>query len=417
MPFVKGTDASEVLKGTVGADQIYGFGGNDTIRGLEGFNTIFAGDGNDTIIAGKGRDLIYGEDGDDLIQIIGNYSGTFVVGGFGRDTVSLDRAAAGTFLSLDYNLRYDLAGGDPFASIDVLIRNDSMSIDKTDSDSAVFRDNVDGLSNLGSDGLIRIFGTTGNDQIDTNRTSGPMISFFAQGNDTFDGGADTYEEITFGASTRYYSSIYEAGYNEIIITNNSNGQMSGRVLQTQANYTDSTTDSFTTRFTAMDMIEGSVGDDIATGSSGDDKFRPGYGNDGFDGRKGSDTVYYDAKGIVRTVVDLQYKYGEAWFSNDPALDDFAGFYDGDRFVFEDQAQYDGLRSVENVIGTNAGSDILRGSNVKNTLDGGAGDDILNGRKGDDTLIGGDGDDDLRGFAGRDRFQFDSSDGSDRIFKF
>ena len=417
MPYFKGTNNDDKLIGSVGADEIYGFDGDDMIKGMEGFNTIWAGDGADTIIAGKGRDLIYGEGGDDLINIIGNYSGTFIVGGFGRDSVSLDRAAAGTFLSLDYNFRYDLGGADPLNSIEVLIRNDSMSIDKTDSSSAVFRDNIDGLSNLGSDGMVQIFGTQGDDRIEINRTAGPMIKFFAEGNDNFDGSSDTYEEITFGVSSRYYSGDYESPYNEINITNNSGGQMSGRIMQTEADYSTSTTNKFTTRFTAIDMIEGSNGDDVATGSSGADKFRPGYGNDGFNGGKGSDTVYYDATGIYKTVVDLQYHYAKAWFSNDAALEDYNGLYYSDRFVFEDQPQYDGLRSIENVVGTDAGSDILRGSNAKNTLDGGGGDDILNGRKGNDTLIGGDGDDDLRGFGGRDRFQFDSADGTDRIFKF
>ncbi len=418
MAYFEGTNANETYVGTVGADQIYGKGGNDTLNGLEGANIIWGGDGNDTIKTGKGRDIIYGEDGDDLIQVIGNWSGTYVVGGYGADTVSLDKAKAGTLLSLDYDLRYDLGGGDPFDEIDVTIRNGSMAIDKTDSSSSTFRDNVDGLAKLGSEGTIMLFGTRGDDFIDaTARSSGPMVIFHAHGNDTFDGSADAYEAVVLAPSSYYSSANPYEPYNDIIITTSSGGQMNGRAVQTQANNTTNSTDTFTVRFSDMDMIEGSTGNDVATGSSGDDKFRPGYGNDGFDGKGGIDTVYYDAKGIISTTVDLQYKYGEALFSNDAFYEDYAGAYAGDRFVFEDQLQYDGLRNVENVVGTDAGSDILRGNAKANVLNGGGGDDALNGRKGHDTLIGGDGDDHLRGFAGRDKFQFDGNDGNDRVYKF
>ncbi len=418
MPFIDGTSGNDTLIGTVGADQIYGREGNDTLNGKAGVNVIYGGDGSDTIITGKGRDLVFGGDGNDLVNVIGNYSGTYFVGGYGGDTISLDRAASGTFLSLDYDIRSFLStGDDPFDSIDVTIRNGSISINKTESSGAVFRDNVDGLSNLGSDSLVHLFGTHNDDNIDAaSRTTGPMLKFFAEGNDQFDGGSSTYEEITFGPSFRFSASDFEIGYNEITITSSSSGQMSGRIVQTEADFSTSSNSSFTTRFTGVDLIEGSTGGDLVTGSSGKDKFRPGYGNDGFDGAGGIDTVYYDATGIVSTIVDLQRGYGQALFSNDGAFDDFGGLYVGNRFVFEDQWQLDGLSRVENVVG-GVSDDILRGKGGANVLDGSGGNDILNGRKGNDTLIGGDGDDRMRGAAGQDHFQFDKQDGADRIFGF
>lgn len=418
MPYFLGDNSANTLIGTVGSDQIFGQGGADTLDGKEGLNFIWGGDGNDTINAGKGRDVIYGESGDDLIKIVGNWSGTFVIGGFGDDTITLDRAGAGTFLSLDYDLRYNLNGADPLDSIDVIIRNGSMTIDKTDSSSNTTQDNVDGMSSLGEDGMIQIFGTMGDDTVDaTGRSSGPMISFFAMGEDRFDGSSDAYEELVLGQSTWWNdgSDPYREAFNEITITTSSGGQMNGRVIQTEADGANSTNNTHTIRFTDIDMIEGSSGDDFATGSGGDDKFRPGYGNDGFDGGKGSDTVYYDATGIVSVVVDLQYGYAESLFRTEVAIDDYQGIYGGDRFYYDDQPQYDGLRKVENAVGSD-GDDILRGSNKKNILDGGAGDDNLNGRKGNDVLFGGDGNDNLRGFQGRDTFVFDSNDGDDRIFK-
>ncbi|MCF6232866.1 MAG: hypothetical protein L3J36_07200 [Rhodobacteraceae bacterium] len=415
MAYINGTNGNDTLMGTVGADKIYGLNGSDTIDGKEGQNIIRGGNGNDIITTGKGRDLIYGDDGNDLINVVGNYSGTFVLGGNDDDTVSLDLAKEGTFLSLDYER--GSYGSNTLDSIDVIIRDDRMDIEKAFS-SSTFQDDIVGLRNLGADGTIMLFGSSGDDEIDADSRDAldaPRIVFFANGNDTFNGSSDTYEEITFGASFGFDSSnsvSYQS--NEITITSNSSGQMSGRVNYDAFDGTDN--NSFVIRFSAMDMIEGSTGDDTFNGSGGNDKFRPGYGNDGFDGGAGKDTVYYDAKGIVNVLVDLQWGYAESLFSNDGALDDFSGVYGGDRFIFDDQIQYDGLRSVENAVGSD-GDDTLRGSNKANVLEGGGGDDNLNGRKGGDTLIGGDGNDNLRGFAGRDKFQFDSADGSDKIFKF
>lgn len=415
MPYFKGTNGQDTLDGTVGADIIFGLDGNDKIDGKEGFNIIHGGDGGDTIKTGLGRDLIYGDNGSDLINVVGNYSGTFIVAGRGDDTVTLSEAKPGTFLSLDYEKGN--FGSDPLESIDVVIKDDRMDVEKTYSSSSTDDDDIVGLTNLGADGTIWLFGTSGKDTIEVDRddADAPKIVFFANDEDRFNGSSDTYEEIVIGqhfGQDAATSSSFQS--NEIIITSNSSGQMSGRVTYEEFNGTSN--DSFTMKFSAVDMIQGSNGDDFATGSSGNDKFRPGYGNDGFDGGKGIDTVYYDANGIVSVLVDLQYSYAEALFSNDPALDDFAGIYGGDRFIFEDQLQYDGLRSVENAVGTD-GDDILRGSGKANVLEGGAGDDNLNGRKGNDTLIGGDGDDNLRGFAGKDKFQFDAADGSDKIFSF
>lgn len=419
MSFFKGDGGRDTLNGTVGADELVGFGGNDILNGFEGQNTLRGGDGFDTIKAGLGRDLVYGGDGDDLIEIKGNHGGTYIVAGFGRDNISLDRAKSGTTLSMDYDFEFSLDAVDSgLKGIEARIRDDSASIEKTDSSDDRTSDSIDGLLNLGPNGTLVLFGTPGDDEIEVDRDEGPMISYFAQGNDTFNGSTETYEEITFGASTIGDSADFgNRPVNEITITTSSSGQMSGRVKMNEGDAASGSDSSYTARFTGVDLVIGSNGDDIVTGSSGADYFRPGYGNDGFDGKRGSDTVDYDSKGVVSTVVDLLYRYGEATYSDEVLEDDFAGFDRKDAFFFEDKVQFDGLRSVENVVGTNQGSDVLRGSNGKNVLDGQGGDDIINGRKGNDTIIGGEGDDDLRGLAGRDRFVFDGTDGTDRIFRF
>ena len=192
--------------------------------------------------------------------------------------------------------------------------------------------------------------------------------------------------------------------------------MSGKIEQTRSDEGAGSTDEYKTQFSGVDLIEGSSGDDFVKGSSGDDKFRPGYGNDGFDGGKGIDTVYYDSAGVERTMVNLSKKYAEAWYSDSGYDEASADFYRQDSFAFSNQAQYDGLKKVENVVGSH-GDDTIRGDDKKNYFYGGAGNDVLNGKDGNDTLNGGDGDDKLRGLNGKDRFEFDFSDGADSVYAF
>ena len=82
---------------------------------------------------------------------------------------------------------------------------------------------------------------------------------------------------------------------------------------------------------------------------------------------------------------------------------------GDGDVFEEIAERDTLRSIENVVGSDDG-DTVNGTSGANRLEGLNGDDDLSGGAGNDTLLGGDGDDILSGGGGTD--VIDGGDGSD-----
>lgn len=123
------------------------------------------------------------------------------------------------------------------------------------------------------------------------------------------------------------------------------------------------------------------------GTSGDDLLVGGAGNDQIDGGDGDfDTVNYQYAKKVK--VDLA-----------------AGTATG-------QGK-DTLINVENVIGSEKGSDSIIGSDLDNLLDGWGGNDKLWGGAGDDTLFGGDGNDHLRG--GDDNDELYGGDGNDQLY--
>jgi len=124
-------------------------------------------------------------------------------------------------------------------------------------------------------------------------------------------------------------------------------------------------------------VVGTGGDDLLTGGAGDDQI---------DGTAGAfDTVSYQYAKKVK--VDLG-----------------AGTATG-------QGK-DTLVNVENVIGSERGSDFITGDDLDNHLDGWGGNDKLWGGAGDDILFGGGGNDHLRG--GDDNDELYGGDGNDQL---
>ena len=116
----------------------------------------------------------------------------------------------------------------------------------------------------------------------------------------------------------------------------------------------------------------------ATGNGLNNVIYAGAGNNVIDGGAGNDTVsYYYSSGKVNvslSVVTAQDTLGSG---------------------------YDTLISIENLVGSNAGDDLLAGNNAANVLQGMVGNDALYGLGGNDTLYGGNGNDYLIGGAGSD----------------
>ena len=121
---------------------------------------------------------------------------------------------------------------------------------------------------------------------------------------------------------------------------------------------------------------------VLIGGAGNDVIHSFGGADTLDGGEGIDTALFSAGGGVE--VDLD--------DDGNATSSFG----------------DTLISIENINGSNAGSDIISGNGFVNILNGLGGDDTLNGEGGDDILTGG---------AGSDTFVFDANSGIDLITDF
>jgi Ca2+-binding RTX toxin-like protein len=128
---------------------------------------------------------------------------------------------------------------------------------------------------------------------------------------------------------------------------------------------------------AADALTGDGGANRIVGLGGSDVMRGDAGNDTLSGGRGLDAASYldDPAGITATLID------------GTITDGFGGT--------------DAVTSVEEVQGSNSGSDLLTGTTSANRLFGNGGDDTLNGLAGSDVLDGGGGNDTLNGGSGTD----------------
>ena len=143
---------------------------------------------------------------------------------------------------------------------------------------------------------------------------------------------------------------------------------------------------------SIENLVGSRFNDTLTGASNDNVLAGGLGSDTLNGKDGVDTADYSA---------------DHFFDDFPASRDTAervvvqlglngatgsgaefGFVSTPRGPIITQVSVDALISIENVIGTTAGSDQIFGNELANRLDGRGGNDTLDGGFGSDVLIGG-----------------------------
>lgn len=191
-----GTSGSDAVWGGAGHDLLRGGIGRDWIYGDMGFgnggdDSVYGGAGNDHIFTDRGRDHIHSGDGDDYVIDYGQTSDT-LVGGVGDDElrdrlVNLDgqqiKGGAGfdeVWISIDGNASLDLETGEAKRL-------------SWDNIALVFGERfvLDGFGN----GVWRVGGSFGNDQID-GRTSLRAIRFLGgDGNDSMlgTGGADYFD--------------------------------------------------------------------------------------------------------------------------------------------------------------------------------------------------------------------------------
>jgi serralysin len=212
-----------------------------------------------------------------------------------------------------------------------------------------------------NDDIFTVTGTAGNDTL--SGTAGVEIINGLAGDDYLTGslGAD-YLNGGDGIDTAYYYSS-TAG----VTVNLAGGTSSGGDAQGDT-------------LTFIEYVIGSnTGNDALFGDSGANYLAGMGGDDLFDGGAGADSLVGGAG------VDLAYYYSSA-LGVDVNLTTGVG-KGGD-------AQGDQLNTIEYVIGSNTGNDILTGDAGVNYLAGMGGDDIIDGSTGADSLDGGAGTDTL-----------------------
>jgi VCBS repeat-containing protein len=170
---------------------------------------------------------------------------------------------------------------------------------------------------------------------------------------------------------------------------------------------------------AGDTLHGQAGDDIISGGGGVDWLYGGDGEDNLDGGAGVD--HLDGGGdrvSANQEIDPTNPsaYGDTarytGSSVGVAVDLFTGVASGGDAEGDEIVKFEGVSTIENLVGSLDGADTLSGDERANRLFGLGGDDVLNGRGGKDVLIGGAGNDTLYGGDGDDNLA--GEDGVDRL---
>jgi Ca2+-binding RTX toxin-like protein len=483
---------NDKVYGDLGNDTLYGEAGDDLLNGGDNDDVVHGGDGNDTLQGGGGADQLYGDAGNDSLSSRGDiytpvstgsmldggdgddwlYAGfgDTVIGGVGKDTLSLDFSGATAGMLVD--LRNAFSGGTSAVGTATISGVEQYTnITGSSHDDVIFVGNGVSVSDpanqytalgvFGGDGNDMLVGGDSADKLDGGAGDDRLVG--GAGNDTYvvdsagdlvfedqGGGIDTVTYV--GASGGYYlhANVENAALQEFM------GNSDFLVGNDLAN-----------------DLTGSYGDNLLLGGGGDDVVHAGYGNDSVFGEAGNDHVFggpgidYIVGGAGNDVLDGEIGadaiYGEAGDDiliggSDPATDILVGgdgndilhgdshFGDYDLmdggagddsyyvdtpadltfeaagggtdtvYAFIQGAGYYLYANVENLVlqgntpfGVGNGLDNhLTGNALGNYLLGGAGNDVLNGKGGNDVLFG---------ESGADTFVFEHGTGGDVIGDF
>ncbi len=358
-----GTSKNDTLEGTNKRDSLRGRDGSDVLLGNGGADRLDGGNGNDTLDGGNGDDLI--------IPGLSFGRGDVIVGSKGDDEIDL--SDGGSAYRIDYSENSE--------GIDANLKAESGTIDKGDDGE----DRVTGLTAVSGAGGLTIIGSAHDDRLKAALDAESFVRFTGgAGNDKFYGkGRNVQVEFVENGDTGV----------SVEVTRYKDGFMTGKA-----------TDAFgdTDRFYVVNELRGTDADDQFQGAVGKDRFVTGEGNDIVDGGGGIDQVRYNHAGVESVDIDLR---------KETATIEMTG------------ATYtDTLVSVENISGSNAGDDDIRGGDENNRFFAYAGEDLLRGGDGNDEMYGGDGKDTLKGGDNRDdlygeggKDELDGGKGRDRLY--
>jgi Ca2+-binding RTX toxin-like protein len=221
-----------------GEDTIDGGAGNDTISGGKGADSLMGGDGDDVVRGDTGKDTIDGGAGSDVLS--GGEGNDVIAGGAGHDAVSGGKG----------NDRVD--GGDGADTVHGNSGNDTIA---------------------GGAGNDVLFGDSGHDTL----TDG-------DGNDRLVGGSGGDKFVLSGLG---FDTIEGgAGFDTLDLRDLS----AGMTIDLEAG-SISVGDTQIAAVSSIEMVYGTIGDDVLVGSKGADTLRTGDGDDLIFTGAGADTVW------------------------------------------------------------------------------------------------------------------------------
>lgn len=249
---------------------------------------------------------------------------------------------------------------------------------------------------LGFSGSDTLFGDAGNDILNGSR--GKDSLYGGQGQDTLIGGAGA-DKLYGGAGvdTASYETARSGVHALMTAASRSVFPLSG----------DAKGDSFH----SIENLTGSRFDDILSGNNSANVIRGGAGNDGLGGLGGVDHLYGgsgddslaggDGADVLNGGPGLDTGY--YWYSSGVTAS-LAGDIPEFHVFTSGEARGDTYISIEGLVGSRTGNDILVGDSNDNWMWGGGGDDILAGGGGND-ILGGGGSDEFGGADGNDWFAY------------
>ncbi len=247
-------DESETL---INIENVIGSRYQDNLLGSAGANDLYGRHGNDRLYGGEGEDRLFGEEGDDRLS--GSEGADKLYGGEGNDTVVYWWSDGGVTVNL-----MEGTGQGGYAEGDRIF----------DIENIWGSDHADIL--LGDDGPNRIYGVSGNDDVNGNGGDDVLIS--GSDPDLLNGGPgmDTvsYERSQEGVTVNLREGIAKGG--------NAEGDV----------------------FMDIENIEGSDYDDVLVGNDEANRLYGRFGNNTLEGGGGADHFIFDFIGNNETVLDF-----------------------------------------------------------------------------------------------------------------
>jgi Ca2+-binding RTX toxin-like protein len=394
-----GQGGNDLLLGGRGNDRLFGGDGDDTITSTDGDDLLDGGKGNDTLVAATGNDELKPGEGDDDVnggagndKIWGDLGADTIGGGDGADTLTYELSTAGITLQLNGLVNgvavQEAAGAGGYAEGDIVTGVETVI-------GSAFADRITGTDAnealLGRDGNDVLDGGRGNDALDGG--NGDDVLLASLGDDLMIGNGGLGDTVDFsnigsGVTVRLNGTLADPNAPTIAITTGAG--LNDKLLLVENAIGTAFDDTFFAD-NRGNVLRGMGGNDTFTFST------TPSGRDILDGGAGVDTADFSnaPTAITVTVINFGGTLGAAYrAANGNPLSTVTWF--------------DDLVSVENLVGSAFGDQLVGQNLVDNRIDGGAGNDKLFGLSGNDVLIGGAGGDQLDGGDGIDTIDYSGS---------